>query len=129
MAVQNIVQFYSPGTLIAEVSRIEIASWDVEKAMELARTIKERYNAIPYGFQFLCIDGDSLTNSPMYFLNGNVFTIDEVIARNDPSEEILRFNMTVNGIDRIIVNTNSWKTTQTFGKDDVVLEWPINDKV
>lgn len=48
----------------------------------------------------------------------------EVEARNDPKEQILRDNMRINGYDKIIVNTNSWKFTGPLSSTDVVLEWP-----
>lgn len=52
METVNVVTFYSPGTFVSETSDVPIDSWDIEKAKELARGIKERHNATPYGFRF-----------------------------------------------------------------------------
>ena len=48
----HFVTFYSPGTFVAEQSTKPIASWDVNAAMGMARSVKERYAAMPYGFEF-----------------------------------------------------------------------------
>jgi hypothetical protein len=60
--------------------------------------------------------------SGTYFLGGKVETIEEIEARNDPKEKILRSNMRVNGYDKVVVNDNSWRWTQPLGKNDKVLK-------
>ena len=50
---KHFVTFFSPGTFVSETTEKEIDSWDVEKAKELARSIKERHGATPYGFRFI----------------------------------------------------------------------------
>lgn len=128
---KHFVVFYSPGTFFAESTTKEIDAWDVNQAKEMARVIKERHGATPYGFQFITrgrtdedLDSKVIDRSPMYYLGGKVETYEEVVARNDPKEEILRSNMKCNGYDRIITNTNSWKITQPLGDNDIVLQWP-----
>lgn len=127
---KHFVQFYSPGTFVSEISEKEIDSWDVETAMEMARTIKERHGATPYGFCFTTrsrgendLDSKVTERSNMYYLGGTIRHLDFIILENNPDEQILISNMKINGWDRVIVNTNSWKTTQPLEKDDVVLEW------
>jgi len=73
----HFVRFYSPGTFVAEQTEKLIESWDVEKAKEMARNIKERYGACPYGFQFTTrersgtdLDSHESAHSPMYFWAG-----------------------------------------------------------
>lgn len=128
---RHFVTFYSPGTFVAEESTRPIAAWDVVQAKAMAKTIKERHGATPYGFRFTTrgrgsadLDSREQARSPMYYLGGTVETLAEVEARNAPDEEILRSNMRGNGYDRIIVNTNSWKGTYPLMPDDIVLPWP-----
>lgn len=127
---KHFVTFYSPGTFVAEDDTMPIDGWDVEKAVEMARSITQRYNATPYGFQFTTrarndeeLDSKIVQKSPMYYLGGKVETLEEVEARNDPDERTLLANMRGNGYDRIIVNTNSWKWTQPLHDDDIVLDF------
>ena len=127
---KHFVTFYSPGTFVSENTVKEIDSWDVEKAKEMARNIKERHGATPYGFRFSTrergdndLDSKTVKYSGMYFLGGKVRHIDFIILENNPDEKILISNMKMNGWDRVVENTNSWKITQPLEKDDVVLDW------
>jgi hypothetical protein len=127
---KHFVTFYSPGTFVSETTEQPIASWDVEIAKQMARDIRERYNAKPYGFRFSTrsrgdddLDSKETASSPMHYLGGRIETRAEVEARNDPKEEILRANMRCNDIERIIVNDNSWRFTAALKPDDVVLDW------
>jgi len=126
----HFVTFYSPGTFVAEMTEKPIDIWDVEKAQNMARDICERHGAKPYGFRFSTrgrgdddLDSKVVKTSPMYFLGGKIETLKEVKARATKNDSILIFNMESNGFDRIITNTNSWTSTLSMGKDDVVLDW------
>ena len=125
---KHYVIFMSPGTLVSETTKEEIDSWDVFVAMEMARHIKERHGATPYGFYFITkerkdweFESKIIRESKMYYLGGVVKTLAEVEAENNPDNKILISNMKGNGYDRVIVNTNSWKITLPVKKDDVVL--------
>ena len=127
---QHFVTFLSPGTFVAEDSTQRIEGWDVEQACEMAHGVRERHSATPYGFYFTTrtrepedLDSKQTSKSPMYYLGGEIRTLEEVAAANDPSESILLSNMRCNGYDRIITNYNSWQWTQPLKPDDVVLEW------
>ena len=127
---KHFVTFYSPGTFVSEYTSKEIDSWDVNKAMEMARNIKERHSAIPYGFRFSTrergaedLDSRETEVSNMYYLGGRIRHLDFIILENKPDEQILISNMKMNGWDRVIENTNSWKITQPLEEGDVVLEW------
>ena len=118
------VIFVSPGTFASETTTKDIDSWDVEKAKEMARSIKERHGATPFGFKFetWTYDQIRLDVSPMYYLGGNVRTYEMVLLMNLPGEEILRDNMRYNNIKRVITNTNSYKSVLPLNDDDIVLE-------
>ena len=125
---KHFVKFFSPGTLVAEETTKPIESWDVDKAVEMSKEIKERHAAIPYGFCFVTrkrkddeLDSKEVARSGVYFLGGEVFTVEDIEKRNDPDEKILLSNMKVNGYDKVVVNTNSWKWTQPLTEKDQVL--------
>lgn len=128
---KHYVTFYSPGTLVAEQRSVEVDSWDVDAAQAMALGVTERYDAIPYGFQFTTrgrgdadLDSRVIAKSPFYWLGGVVETLAQVKARATDRDRILIANMEGNGYDRIITNYNSWRWTQPLGADDVVLDVP-----
>lgn len=128
---RHFVTFLSPGTFVAEQSTKPIESWDVDKALEMSRDVKERYGATPYGFYFTTrartddeLDSKVVEKSPLHYIGGRIRTLEEVEADNDPQEEILRSNMRCNGYSRVWESTEGWKWTQPLNDDDVVLEAP-----
>jgi hypothetical protein len=128
--VRHFVTFYSPGTFVAETTEKPIESWSVEQAIVMAKNIKERYDALPYGFRFTTrtrkpgdLDSKVTATGPMYYLGGKVETLAEVKARATKEDRILVSNMECNGWDRIITNSNSWKWTQPLEKTDIVLDF------
>lgn len=127
---KHFVTFYSPGTFVSETTAHPIDSWDVNKAMEMAHDVTERYGATPYGFKFSTrsrgdadLDSKQAAESPFYHLGGRVETLAQVEARNDPKEDILRSNMRCNDIAKVVINDNSYRSTHPLGADDVVLDW------
>lgn len=126
---KHYVHFLSPGTFFSEETTREISKWDVDEAIKLAVKIVERHGARPYGFQFSTrergpkdFNSKETKRSGTYYLGGKVETLAEVEARNDPEEHILRSNMRGNGYDKIVVNTNSYKSTTPLLKGDKVLD-------
>ena len=127
MTEKHFVTFLSPGTFVSETTTKEIDSWSVDLAMRMARDIKERHGATPYGFRFETKASDgweprTVKSSGIYYLGGTLLTIDDV----PDTDEIktLRWNMKNNDIETVIENTNSWKVTMPFNKSkDVLLEW------
>lgn len=129
---KHFVVFCSPGTFVAEQTEKPIKSWDVDAAVRMAKKIKERHNALPYGFYFTTrerkrkdLDSKEIKHSAMYYLGGEVLTLDDVKKRKDPKDKMLISNMWCNKWDRIVVNTNSYKWTQPLEKGDVVLDVDI----
>ncbi len=126
---KHFVTFYSPGTFVPETTRLPIERWDTDTAVKMAGDICERYDARPYGFRFSTqsrgpddLDSKETACGPIYYLGGRVETAEEVLARTDPKEKILRSNIRSNGIKRLIVNDNSWRFTGELHDDDVVLD-------
>ena len=127
---KHFVEFYSPGTFVHEVSEKEIDSWDVQTAMDMAKTIKERHGAVPFGFRFHTrerknteLDSKVTKTSNMYYLGGKFETLEEVKARATKQDSILISNMECNNWNQIITNTNSWKITQPLLPGDIILDW------
>jgi hypothetical protein len=136
--IKHTVYFHSPGTFFTESSVKDIDSWNIKQAVEMAESIVERYSAKPYGFKFATykthptlIDEEGneyevrsklLKESGTYFLGGKLETYDEVVARNDPKEEILRSNMRCNGMWIICVNTNSYRSVWPFTEKDKIVD-------
>ena len=117
---KHFVTFFSPGTFVAETTTKPITSWNVGAARAMATTITERYGARPYGLQFSTrsrgdddLDSKVTDKSPMYYLGGQVRTIEEV----EP-DSTLYWNMKSNHYSRVIT-TNGW--TQPLNDEDVVL--------
>lgn len=128
-AQQHYVTFYSPGTIVSEQTAKPVEAWNVDEAVAMARGIKERHGALPYGFAFSTrgrkadeLDSREVARSPFYWLGGRIETLEEVEARNDPKESILRGNMRGNGYDRIVINDNSWRFIAPFKAGDVMLD-------
>ena len=124
---KHFVTFYSPGTMFAEETSKEIDSWDVNKAIELSKSIVVRYNATPYGFIFSTSESTDweprqIAKSPMYYLGGTIKTLEDVESENNPEDHILIQNMRFNGYNRIIENNNSWKSVHPLNDDDIVLQ-------
>jgi hypothetical protein len=125
---KHFVTFYSPGTFFNEESTYPIDAWDVEKAKIMAASVKERYNATPFGFQFSTrersdkdLDSKATKRSNMYFLGGEIESLEQVKARG---ANVLVMSMEGDGWSHVITNKNSWQITQPFKPGDVVLQWP-----
>ena len=126
--IQHFVEFYSPGTFVAESTVKPIESWDTQKACAMAKKIQERHGATPYGFRFSTrgrlageLDSKEIKHSNMYYLGGEIFTLKDIKKRNDPNDRLLISNMEINKYDRVIQNDNSWRWTMVFNEGDVVL--------
>jgi hypothetical protein len=129
---QHFVTFYSPGTIVAEATTKPIDSWNVKKAMSLARKVKERHGATPYAFQFSTrgrekdeLDSRVIKQSGTYFLGGKILTISDIKRQNDPKDRILIENMECNGWKKVVRNDNSWRWTQPLKDEDQVLQYRV----
>lgn len=127
MVKKHFVRFYSPGSFVAEISEKPIASWDIEKAREMAAGVKERHNATPYAFSFVTrsrtekhLDSSITAESGLYYLGGKIRTLAEVEAQEPNS--ILASNMRMNKYERVVESTSGWSWARPLEPEDVVLE-------
>ena len=131
---KHFVTFYIPGTLVAEETTKELLAWDVDQAVTMAQNVTERYGSKPFCFQFTTrergpddFDSQETARSPRYFLGGTAVTLEDVKARNDPNDEILVWNMEVNGWDKVIEGSSPWRWSQPLCPGDVLLERPTDE--
>lgn len=125
---KHFVEFFSPGTFVAETTTKPIDSWDVSKALEMAKNITERWNSKPYGFQFFTkarmddeLDSHEIARSGIYYINGTIKTLEDLKAEKNPDNRTLISNMECNGWDRVVQTCSPWKWTQPFDDDDHVV--------
>ena len=125
---KNYVTFYSPGTMVAETTRREVASWNVDKALKMSEEIKERHGARPYGFCFTTMKRGlrdftprEVDRSGMYYVNCRVETLEEIERRGDPKESILLQNMKANGWDKMVSTKSGWAWSHQLHDTDIVL--------
>jgi len=125
---KHFITFCSPGTFISETTTKEIEAWNIQLAKEMAKEIKERYGATPYGFYFTTrgrnedeLNSKIIASSGMYYLGGKIMTLEEVEAQNNPNNRTLIDNMKIGNHNKIIVNTNSWEFVAPLYEEDVVL--------
>lgn len=129
------VTFYSPGTLFAETSTKPISEWSPKLALEMSRGVKERYNAVPFAFEFSTrlerepVDGfetvpKEIARSHRYYINGTVETLADVEARSKVEDGLamLISNMRCNKWDKIITTRNGYSNTQPFENGAVNLD-------
>lgn len=126
---KHFVTFYSPGTMFPEVTEQSIDEWDVREAFHRARAVVERYDSRPYAFQFSTrtrgpedLDSKVSARSSYYFINGKIETREEIMARNDPKEEILRTNMECNNFAAVWTSCTPWRHTASLADEDVCLD-------
>jgi len=126
---KHFVTFYSPGSFVFEETTQPIDSWDVREAFERSRTVLERYGARPFAFEFSTrergdedLDSKTVARSPRYYISGKIETREEVEARNDPKEEILRSNMRCNHIVAAVTCCSPYRSTHPFDDGAIVLD-------
>jgi len=125
---KNYVTFYSPGTMVAETTKREVSSWNVDKALKMMEDIKERHGATPYGFCFTTMkrglrdfEPKETARSGMYYVNCKVQTLEEMEKTHNPAESTLLQNMKTNGWDKIVTTTSGWTWSHPLQDGDIVL--------
>ena len=126
---QDFVTFLSPGSFVHETTTKRVNRWHVDEAVEMSKSITERYGATPFGFYFATrgrgdgeLDSREVARSGVYYLNGVIESVNQIEKRGDPGERTLLKNMRGNGWDRVVRNTRGYRWTQPFRDGDVVLE-------
>ena len=104
LKVKHYVCFMHVGPFFSETTTEEIDSWNVEKAMEMAKKWSE-HSLMPYAFYFIMKSQEETTYDQVifkggtYFINGVVETLDEIKAKGNPE---LISRMETHGWDRIV---------------------------
>lgn len=114
--------------MVAETTRQEVASWNVDKALKMSEEIKERHGARPYGFRFTTMkrglrdfEPKEIARSGMYYVNCKVQTLEEIEKTHNPAESTLLQNMKTNGWDKIVIAKSGWAWSQPLRDTDIVL--------
>jgi len=126
---KHFCDFYSLGTICAEISTREMESWDIESAKNIAKTIVERHGATPYGFIFYTksrsfsgLDSSVVASSPFYYLGGKIQSVADLIADGVSENAVLIQNMKINDWEYVITTTGGWGWSQPLRDGDVVLD-------
>lgn len=133
---KHFVIFASPGSFVSETSERPIESWDTKLAVGIAETIKERYGATPYGFQFetrlvaqdipdgyggtMQVQPKTVKKSGMYYF-GKLETLDEIKAKRDPRNKILISNMECNDWPIMAMTTRGYSHASIFSEADFLV--------
>ena len=124
---KHFVTFFYPGVIVADQTERPIDSWDVDKAVAMARALFEQFGCCAYAFQFITrernddeLDSHEAERSGVFYLGGLVETLEEVGERD---RHILYSNMKINGWSRVITNVNGRRWTQPLYADDIVLDF------
>ena len=127
--IRHFVEFYSPGSFVAERTTRRIGSWDLDRAVEMSRGIKERHGSRPYGFRFQTrgrsqeeLDSRIIEKSGFYWLPGaRILTIEEIRADPAPYGKTLD-NMEMNGWECVVHSAaGGYSVTIPHHDDDVIL--------
>ena len=128
----HFVRFYAPGVITAEVYDYLINRWDVDEAVELAKTAISRNNSNIYGFCFLTkerkakeLDSHIVKESRMYYLCGKLRTLEEIRREGNPGNRILLLNMEGNHWSKVVETRGVW--TLPFHDGDTILDFKLND--
>lgn len=129
---QHYIEFYSPGTFVCETNLVACSAWDIEDAKRIASSIMQRHGARPFGFRFITrerseeeLDAKRVAQSPLYYLGGQILTLEDIEARGDPRDHLLLANMRNMGIHKIVENRNSYLFTGALAEGDVVLDFTM----
>lgn len=130
---KHYVEFYSPGMLMAEVSRREIAEWDPRLAVGIAGTITERHGATPFGFRFVTV----LTADPVSDGMGGTLDVHErelsrsgtyylpdsrVVTYEQETGHIARENMKGNGYPLGVETIRGYRSAHYFEEGDFIVD-------
>ena len=123
MMERHFVTFVYPRLAVDEEAEEPVKSWDVEKAIEEAKT--RHPGACSFEFHTRRREDDELDSkvvarSPTYFLGGGIITIEEVRGREKNLQQPLLAGMEANGWDRVVVA--KFGKTSPLEEEDVVLE-------
>ena len=134
---QIFAHFFSPGTLFAETTLRPLETGTLEEAVTVAKSITERYNARPYGFDLVTMlvaepvdDGEGgkmevppkeVERTGRHFLGGDIVLYEEAVSEAGEGS-IWATNMRGNRDPICVVITNGFKSTQVFREKDCIVD-------
>lgn len=116
------IVFMSPGSFMSESNSKKIKTKDIKTAVLMAKSIKQRYGASPYGFHYE--DGNGKQKGPFYYITGTLRRYEEIPDTREFN--ILKSNMYCNEWPIVIENKNSYRVTRPFEEKDVIVDWDGN---
>lgn len=138
MGRRHKVEFISPGTAFSEISVREIQDRnDLLTAVEMSKTIVERYGARPYAFRFfteifhppiddgegglLNVEPKRIDVSEWFFLGGTILKYEDTVNKDNERLTNVMWNMRLNKEPLAVETTNGWTHVAFFGADDCVV--------
>lgn len=123
--MKKYVRYYYEGKYIDHIVHREI---ETESVDDIINDIQSIDGIWPYRFQFVTRHPEKETSgewsisnvSHMYFVNGKIRTLDELIKENNPNNKVLIGNMKSNNYDKIIESTHGWVSSFREGKDTLI---------
>lgn len=90
------------GFIVSDSDEFRMA--DTSNVRKVAKKVAEKYGGRAYGFRrcFYLKGKQHFIDKGWVYLNGTVRTAKDVLAGNDPSEQILRNNVRINGMKAVI---------------------------
>ena len=122
----HFVTFFAPGTgYSADEHFLQIDVWDVATALKLASQVKLRHGKKPDGFYFETFeDGELCERSNNYFFPGEILTLSDIRAENDPKNSTLIYNMETMDLAMVVRPKASGKALPLRDEDVVLISSP-----
>ncbi len=112
--VKQMVEYVYPGIIVSESSSKQMSQRDPREAVIMAPESSYAFRfyevtkALDLGADFK-VTPVARNHSAWHYIDGQIFTVADVEARQDPSDEILISNMKCNGYDRVVkCRTGNW---------------------
>jgi hypothetical protein len=119
MVQKHFVTFHSPGLLFADSSEKPISSWSVSEARAMAGEYCHGFRFTTRGREECELDSRVIKSSAMYYLGGEVLTVEQIERRHDDRDRILISNMRNNGYARVV--RTKFGNTFPLEEGDVVI--------
>lgn len=134
---KHFAEFYSPGTILAEVSTVELECDSIEEAVYRSKSIVVRHGATPYAFDIVTkivappVDGGEdgvmmdvipkeVERRGRFYLGGKLRRFGEVV-KAEGENAVIVFNMRSHECPICIEIVNGYRSTHFFDENDVIV--------